>query len=118
MSEIALQGLLDRTKADEQDEDAMDMTVINGIRMSKYDIRALRVGHKVTPELRNALIEFHKGFIGENGVFPVNKRRTTHIRAVQGQSLYPRTNRPIHDGQQTQKIAHRGSYLLPRQARN
>jgi hypothetical protein len=26
MSEIALQGLLDRTKADEQDEDAMDMT--------------------------------------------------------------------------------------------
>ncbi len=42
MSEIALQGLLDRTKADEQDEDAMYMTVINGIRMSKYDIRALR----------------------------------------------------------------------------
>jgi hypothetical protein len=37
MSEIALQGLLDRTKADEQDEDTMDMTVINGIRMSKYD---------------------------------------------------------------------------------
>ncbi len=31
MSEIALQGLLDRTKADERDEDAMDMTVINGI---------------------------------------------------------------------------------------
>jgi hypothetical protein len=71
MSEIALQGLLDRTKADEQDEDAMDMTVINGIRMSKYDIRALRVGQKVTPELRNALIEFNKGFIGENSVFPV-----------------------------------------------
>jgi hypothetical protein len=38
MSEIALQGLLDRTKADEQDEEAMDMTVINGVRMSKYDI--------------------------------------------------------------------------------
>jgi hypothetical protein len=66
MSEIALHGLLDRTKADEQDEDAMDMTVINGIRMSKYDIRALRVGLKVTPELRNALIEFNKGFTGEN----------------------------------------------------
>jgi hypothetical protein len=78
------------------------MTVINGIRMSKYDIRALRVGQKVTPELRNALIEFNKGFIGENSVFP-----------VQGQSLHPRTTRPVHDGQQTQKIAHRGSYLLP-----
>ncbi len=50
MSEIALQGLLDRTKADEQDEDAMDMTVINGIRMSKYDIRALKVVQKVIPD--------------------------------------------------------------------
>ena len=47
MSEIALQGLLDRTNAGEQDEEAMDMTVINGVRMSKYDIRALRVGMKV-----------------------------------------------------------------------
>ncbi len=44
MSEIALQGLLDRTNANEQDEEAMDMTVINGVRMSKYDIRALKVG--------------------------------------------------------------------------
>jgi hypothetical protein len=56
MSEIALQGLLDRTKADEQDEGAMDMTVINGIRRIKYDIRALRVGLKFTPELRNTLM--------------------------------------------------------------
>ncbi len=54
MSEIALQGLLDRTKANEQDEDSMDMTVINGIRMRKYDIRALKVGQKVTPELHDA----------------------------------------------------------------
>ncbi len=44
MPEIALQGLLDRTNAGEQDEEVMDMTVINGVRMSKYDIRALKVG--------------------------------------------------------------------------
>jgi hypothetical protein len=71
MSEIALQGLLDRTKADEQDEDAMDMTVINGIRMSKYDIRALKVGQKVTPELLDALTKFNQNFIGADSVFPV-----------------------------------------------
>jgi hypothetical protein len=34
MSEITLQGLLDRTKAEEQNEEAMDMTVISGVRMS------------------------------------------------------------------------------------
>ena len=71
MSEIALQDLLDRTKADEQDEEAMDMTVINGVRMSKYDIRALRVGLKVTPEMRNDLTEFNQDFVGAHSVFPV-----------------------------------------------
>jgi hypothetical protein len=71
MSEIALQGLLDRTKADEQDEEAMDMTVISGVRMSKYDIRALKVGLKVTPEMRNSLTEFNKDFVGEHSVFPI-----------------------------------------------
>ena len=71
MSEIALQGLLDRTKADEQEEEAMDMTVINGVRMSKYDIRALKVGLKVTPEMLHELTEFNKNYVGENSVFPV-----------------------------------------------
>ncbi len=71
MSEIALQGLLDRIKADEQDEDAMDITVINGIRMSEYDIRALKVGQKVTPELHDALTKFNQNFIGADSVFPV-----------------------------------------------
>ena len=62
MSEIALQGLLDRTNADERDEEAMDMTVINGVRMSKYDIRALKVGLKVTPEMLRELTEFMSRF--------------------------------------------------------
>ncbi len=49
----------------------MDMTVINGVRMSKYDIRALKVGLKVTPEMRDTLTEFNKNFVGEHSVFPV-----------------------------------------------
>ncbi len=71
MSEIALQGLLNRTKAVKQDEEAMDMTVISGVRMSKYDIRALRVGLKVTPEMRYNLTKFNKDFVGQHSVFPV-----------------------------------------------
>ncbi len=49
----------------------MDMTVINGVRMSKYDIRALRVGLKVTHEMLHDLTEFNKNYVGENSVFPV-----------------------------------------------
>ncbi len=65
MSEIALQGLLDRTNADEQDEEAMARTVINGVRMSKYDIRALKVGLKVTSEMLRELTEFNQNYVGK-----------------------------------------------------
>ncbi len=54
----------------------MDMIVING--MSKYDIRALKVGLKVTPEMRNDLTEFNKDFVGEHSAFPV-KNGPPHI---------------------------------------
>ena len=70
MSEIALQGLLDRTNADEHDEEAMDMTVINDVRMSKYDIRALKAGLKVTPEMLRELTEFNQNYVGKDSVFP------------------------------------------------
>jgi hypothetical protein len=113
MSEIALQGLLDRTKADEQDEDAMDMTVINGIRMSKYDKRALKVGQRVTPELHDALTKFNQNFIGANSVFPVKNGAPRILEQFRG-PLHPRIARSIHYGQQAQEIAHGRCYLLPR----
>ncbi len=47
------------------------MTVINGVRMSKYDIRALRVGLKVTLEMLHDLTEFNRNYVGEHSVFPV-----------------------------------------------
>ena len=59
------------SKCLDADEEAMDMTVINGIRMSKYDIRALKVGQKVPTQMRNDLAEFNKNFVGENRVFPI-----------------------------------------------
>ncbi len=46
------------------------MTVINGVRMSKYDIRALKVGLKVTPEMLHELTEFNKNYVGKDSVFP------------------------------------------------
>ncbi len=79
MSEIALQGLLDCTKADEQDEEAMDTNVINGTRMSNYDIRGLKVGQKVTAKMRNDLAEVNKNFVGESSVFPIKKKGTPRI---------------------------------------
>ncbi len=47
MSEVQLQGLLDRAKPSQGDEEAMDMTTIN-----KYSIKAIKVGEKVSAQMR------------------------------------------------------------------
>jgi hypothetical protein len=54
MSEIALQDLLNRTIADEQDYQALDMTVVDGTRMGKNDIRALKLGRKVASQMQDS----------------------------------------------------------------
>ena len=46
MSEVQLQGLLDRTKPSQGDEEAMDMTTINGTRVSKFSIKAIKLARK------------------------------------------------------------------------
>ena len=66
MSEIQLQGLLDRTKPSQDDEEAMDMTTINGIRVSKYSIKAI----KVSAQMRKEFEQFNSEHVGEDSVFP------------------------------------------------
>ncbi len=70
MSEVQLQGLLDRTKPSQGDEEAMDMTTINGIRVSKYSIKAIKVGEKVSTQMREEFEQFNSEHVGEDSVFP------------------------------------------------
>jgi hypothetical protein len=71
MSELQLQSLLDRTKPIDSEDEGMDMTSVNGERISKYDIRAMKVGSKVPSEMRVNLNKFNSGYIGAESVFPV-----------------------------------------------
>ena len=70
MSEVQLQGLLDRTKPSKGDEEAMDMTTIDGIRVSKYSIKAIKVGVKVSAQMRKEFEQFNSEHVGEDSVFP------------------------------------------------
>ncbi len=70
MSEVQLQGLLDRTKPSQGDEEAMDMTTINGIRVSMYSIKAIKVGEKVSTQMREELEQLNSEHVGEDSVFP------------------------------------------------
>ena len=71
MSEIQLQSLLDRTEPIDGEEEGMDMTEVNGERISKYDIKALKVGSKVSKAMREELNKFNSNYIGAESVFPV-----------------------------------------------
>jgi hypothetical protein len=70
MSEIELQGLLDRTNPLDDDEEAMDMIVLDGLRISKFDIKALKVGKNVPFEMKEELKKFNSKFLGKVSVFP------------------------------------------------
>jgi hypothetical protein len=70
MSEIELQGLLDRTNPLGNDEEAMDMVVIDNVRISKFDLRALKVGKNVPFELKEELRKFNSEYLRKDNVFP------------------------------------------------
>ena len=82
MSEVQLQGLLDRTKPSQGDEEAMDMTTINGIRVSKYSIKAIKVGGKVSAQMRKDFEQFNSEHVGEDSVFPTKKWCSKNIGTV------------------------------------
>ena len=67
---MQLQGLLDRTKPSKGDKEAMDMTTINGIRVSGYSIKAIKVGMKVSAQMREEFEQFNSEHVGEDSVFP------------------------------------------------
>jgi hypothetical protein len=70
MSEIQLQQLLQRTSSNGEDEEAMDMTVKDGVKMIKFDIRAIKIGSKVTVVMKTDLLNFNKKYAGKDSVFP------------------------------------------------
>ncbi len=46
------------------------MTVKDGIKMSKYDIRVVRIGSKVSPRMKIDVYNFNKKYVGKDSVFP------------------------------------------------
>jgi hypothetical protein len=48
----------------------MDMTVKDGVKMSKLDIWAIKIGSKVTAQMKTDLLNFNKKYVGKDSVFP------------------------------------------------
>ena len=82
MSEIELQGLLDRTNPLGNDEEAMDMIMIDNVRISKFDLRALKVGKNVPFELKEELRKFNSEYLGKDSVFPTKMEPPGYSRSI------------------------------------
>jgi hypothetical protein len=77
------------------------VTEVNGERISKYDIKALKVGSKVSKSMREELNKFNSSYIGAESVFPVKNgapRILTQFKdnpyALELQDQYTTGNRP------------------------
>ena len=46
------------------------MTTIDGIRVSKYSIKAIKIGNKVNAQMRKEFEQFNSEHVGEDSVFP------------------------------------------------
>ncbi len=46
------------------------MTVKDGVKMSKFDIRAIKIGSKVSVQMKTYLYDFNKKHVGKDSVFP------------------------------------------------
>ena len=72
MTEIQLQALLDRTATtDEIDSTNMDMTTDqNGEKISKFDIRAIKIGKDVSDSIKKLFKQFNLDYLGKDSVYP------------------------------------------------
>jgi hypothetical protein len=72
VTEIQLQALLDRTATTpEVDSSNTDVTTNqNGDRVSKFDIRAIKIGKGVSGSIKKLFKEFNLKHIGEDSVYP------------------------------------------------
>ncbi len=46
------------------------MTTIDGVRVSKYSIKAIKIGKKVSAQMRAEFEKFNAEHVGEDSVFP------------------------------------------------
>jgi hypothetical protein len=48
----------------------MGMATIHGIRVSKYSIKAIKVGEKVSAQMREEFGRLNSEHVGEDSIFP------------------------------------------------
>ena len=73
MTEIQLQALLDATGVPGDTLTTDSTTLPDGRKVSKFDLAAMKLGARVPPHIKPALLKFCKKFVGKDSVFPTEQ---------------------------------------------
>ena len=73
MTEIQLQALLDATGVPGDTLTTDSTTLPDGRKVSKFDLAAMKLGARVPPHIKSALLKFCKKFVGKDSVFPTEQ---------------------------------------------
>ena len=70
MTEVQLQQIVRQQKISGDGTSELDMTTVDGKRVSKWSLEAIAFGKAVNELLRKRVLEFSRNYVGEDSVFP------------------------------------------------
>ena len=70
MTEIQLQQIVKQQKISGDGSSELDMTTVNGKRVSKWSLDAITFGKAVSEDLKARILEFSRKYVGDDKVFP------------------------------------------------
>ena len=70
MTEIQLQKIVSQQNIKEDGTSELDMTEVDGKRVSKWSLEALYFGRKVPEDHRRMVLKFSSNYVGKDSVYP------------------------------------------------
>ena len=70
MTEVQLQQIVSQQNISSDGTSDLDMTTVDGKRVSKWSLEAILFGKTVSKELKKRVIDFSRAYVGEESVFP------------------------------------------------
>jgi hypothetical protein len=89
MTELQLQAIVNQQGIEATGESNLDMTMVNGVSVSKWHLDSMTYGKEVSNTLKESVKKYLQQFVGSERVFPTqnSKRCASHNDRVLKQTL-------------------------------
>ena len=87
MTELQLQAIVNQQGIEGSGESNLDMTVVNGVSVSKWHLDSMTYGKEVPDTFKESVKKYLQQFVGSERVF-LNKCRVYRVRTNSGTVRY------------------------------